>query len=456
MSMENLSDIQAEQSVIGGVLLWSESDKSAYSIENLKPSDFYLAEHAKYWTAICFVMDRTGTVDHVTLSAHLRENKIDFDFSYLGEISKNTPGQANMHRYADIVKDNSKLRKALTATLEACSAIQEAGEPQERLNKALSAVSTIGQDDDDKNEIKTAGDVLDDVLRQINDSFESGGKVVGVQTGFENIDAMISSFKPGELIILAAKPGMGKTTLAMNIGENIAYLGEENKKVLKISLEMPAVQLMKKTVSRFGGLYTSKMDNGSCLGNDADMARLDHGVQPIIKRRNNLMIDDKGGQHISQIQARAKRAYMKMGGLDLIIVDYLGLVDADGESQTIRVGKVSAGLKNLAKNLNVPVLALCQLNRAINGKPEMKNLRDSGNIEQDADVIIFLHDEDHEKNRGSQSLTEIMIAKQRMGATGSTYLQPELAFSRFADTKRLPAIKDEYDGGKKYMKGKFE
>lgn len=446
--MEHLYNTFAEESVIGGLLVADWTDRAMSAFEMLKSDDFYCRQTKMVWHAMVEMHAKQIPIDLITLSEYMEANDIEFEFAYLGEVARNTPSQANLKSYAKIVKDMSRLRKALALSLDACNALQDAGEPDERINKALSFVSAIGQDDNEETEIKTAGEVLDSLLVEIQDAHASGGRVLGVSTGFENLDAMCSGFKPGELIILAARPSMGKTTLAMNIGENIAYLGDGNKKVLKISLEMPAKLLMKKTVSRFGSLYTSKMDNGSCLNDDIDTARLDHGIRPVLKRRNNLMIDDKGGQHISQIQARAKRAFMRMGGLDLVIVDYLGLIQAEGESQTIRVGNVSAGLKTLAKNLNVPVLALCQLNRGVTAKPELKNLRDSGNIEQDADVVIFLHDEDYEGNRGDHSLTEVIFAKQRMGVTGSTYLQPELAFSRFADTKRLPMPKNNDDDKK--------
>ena len=450
-TMEHLYNSFAEQSVIGGMLVADWTDRAMSAFEMLKADDFYLRQTRMIWQAMVEMHSKQMPIDLLTLSDYMEANDIEFEFAYLGEVAKNTPSQANLKQYAKIVKDMARLRKALALSLDACNALQEAGDPDQRINKALSFVSAIGQDDNEETEIKTAGEVLDSLLAQIQEAHASGGKVLGVSTGFENLDTMCSGFKPGELIILAARPSMGKTTLAMNIGENIAYLGEDEKKVLKFSLEMPAQMLMKKTVSRFGSLYTANMDNGSCLNDDLDTARLDHGIQPVLKRRNNLMIDDKGGLHISQIQARAKRAYMRMGGLDLVIVDYLGLIQAEGESQTIRVGNVSAGLKNLAKNLNVPVLCLCQLNRNITTKPELKNLRDSGNIEQDADVVIFLHDEDYEGNRGSHSLTEVIFAKQRMGATGSTFLQPDLAFSRFVDTKRLPEVKEQ-DKPKKFRR----
>jgi replicative DNA helicase len=232
----------------------------------------------------------------------------------------------------------------------------------------------------------------------------------------------------------------------MNIAENVAYFNAERGKVLIISLEMPAIQLMNKTLARAGGIYLNRILNGSVVDHDQyreGAGKLSQAMEVVLSGKDNILIDDKGGQHISQVMARAKRASMKLGKLDLIVIDYLQLIHADGESQNIRIGNVSGGLKELAKSLNCPVIALSQLNRSITGKPEMKNLKDSGNIEADADVVMFLHDEDYEGQRGDNSLTEVIFAKQRMAAIGSTFLQPELQYSRFADTKRLPEVKQE-------------
>jgi replicative DNA helicase len=446
-TMENLNNISAEQSVIGGLLGADWTDNALFSIETLKHTDFYLKQHSVIWQSITEMSQKGDQVDIITLAENMRNNGLEFEFSYLGEMVRNTPSQANMKNYARIVKDLSRLRTALKATIEASTVLTEAGDPQGKLNKALGIVSTIGQDDAEDNQIKSSGDVLGDLLDDIQRSFESGGKVDGVLSGLENIDAITKGFKPADLIILAARPSMGKTTLAMNIAENVSYLSEDNKKSLVFSLEMPAKQLMKKTISRFGSLSTSKMDDGSCVASDTDTAKLDHGMQTVLRRKNNMYIDDKGGQHISQIQSRAKRLFMKHGGFDLIVIDYLQLISSEGENQNIRIGNVSAGLKILAKDLGVPILVLSQLNRDITGRPTLRNLRDSGSLEQDADVVIFLHDEDYEGNRGDHSLTEVIFAKQRMGITGSTFLQPELAFSRFSDTKRLPEPKHENESG---------
>lgn len=452
-TMENLSNLYAEESVIGGLLLNNETDGATYALEMLRPDDFYFRDTREIWSAVCALITAGKPADLLTVSDWLTTNKIDISFSMLGEMAKNTPGQANIKRYTDIVKQNALMRHARVKVHAAADILYGPGDYDQKMSKVLDEVSQIGAEEP-KDEIKHAGEVLSEIIDEIQIAFESGGKVSGLKTGFENIDAWIPGMQPGDLVIMAARPSMGKTTLAMNIAENVAYLDEEEKNVLVFSLEMPRNQLVKKSIVRFGSVYLNKLNNGQVLSNDLDAGRLGRAMEVITKRQKNFIIDDRAGLHISQIQARAKRMVMKLGKVDLIVVDYLQMVQSEGESQTIRVGNVSSGLKNLAKQIGCPVIALSQLNRGLVGRPEMKNLRDSGSIEQDADIIIFLHDEDYEGTRGDHSLTEIIIGKQRLGATGSTYLQPELAFSRFADTKRLPEVKS--DPEKKYVKREYK
>lgn len=457
--MQNLINLQAECSVIGGMLINGMSDRAIYALEKLRPDDFSQVANKLIWKQILLMSQRGEEIDIVTLGEALQTSGSEVDFSYLADLANNTPSQANLKRYAEIVKDYAKLRNANSALHEAISLINtESMKPQDRINSALSEVANIGAEDD-SDEFKTPDALLTESLNRIQAAFESGKTIVGLSSGFENIDQMTGGFRESDLIILAARPSMGKTTLAMNIAENVAYFNQERGKVLIISLEMPAIQLMNKTLSRAGGIYLNRILNGSVVDPDQyreGAGKLSNAMEAVLSGKDNILIDDKGGQHISQVMARAKRAAMKLGKLDLIVIDYLQLIHADGESQTIRIGNVSGGLKELAKSLNCPVIALSQLNRALVGKPELKNLRDSGSIEQDADVVMFLHDEDYEGNRDEHSLTEVIFAKQRMAGIGSTYLQPELQFSRFADTKRLPEPKKEDDNGKRYTKMRYD
>jgi replicative DNA helicase len=451
--MDNLKNIEAEQSVIGGVLLCYDSIEAIEAVEILKPSDFYLSEHKEYWKAIREMSGKNQCIDILTITDHMDAHQVGYSRSYIGEMAKNTPSQASVVNYAKIVKNMSRLRDAMKYCVNAINELNAAGEPEERISKALGQVSSIGADESD-GDIKDPVDVLSDVLTMMEKAFSSESGMVGISSGFENIDRFTNGFQAPDVIIVAAPPSMGKTTFSLNFAEYAAFLDPLPKNVLVFSLEMSAQQLMQKTIANLGSLYLNKIKTGKALEHHADVARIAQAQEIISRRRKHFRIDDKGGQSIGDIQARAKRTSMKMGGLDLIVVDYLHLIEpsssSDSDIQTLT--KNIKGLKNLAKQLNCPVIVLSQLNRGFTGRPEMKNLLGSSIIEQAADIIFFLYDEDYQGERNNDSITEVIVAKNRMGETGSTYLQPELAMSRFADTKRLPQPKQDDKPSKKFKR----
>lgn len=443
-TMENLSNIEAETSVIGGMMLNCQSEQAVYALEILRAEDFYFRDSRIVWEAIAEMADKNVPIDVVTLAEWLAAKKTHITFGQLGEMAYHTPSQANMARYADIVKQSAQLRFALARCHDACEALYGAGDPVDRMKKALDAVSQIGQDETDS-DIKDPVDVMFNVLTIMESAYKNKTGLIGISSGFENIDAYTQGFQSPDLIIVAAPPSMGKTTLSLNFAEHAAFIAPEPKNVLVFSLEMSAEQLMQKTISNLGNLYLSKIKTGKALDDTHDYARLGTAQGIISNRRKHYRIDDKAGQTIAEMQARAKRTSMKMGGIDLIVVDYLHLIQpsnaAETEIQTLK--RNMNGLKNMAKQLKCPIIVLSQLNRGLTGRPEMKNLLGSSIIEQTADIILFLYDEDYQGTRGDHSITEVIIAKNRMGETGSTFLQPELGLSRFRDTKRLPEPKQE-------------
>lgn len=453
--MENLSNIEAEQSVIGAVILECNTYAAIEAIETLKPEDFYLHEHRTYWQAIKEMSAENRVIDMTTLPDYMENRKVQYEFAYLGQCAVNTPSQASILSYAKIVKDMSKLREAMRFCVEAMNAINEPGEPTDRVAKALSLVSSIGADESD-GDIKDPVDVMTNVLTMMEKAFSNESGMVGISSGFENVDRFTNGFQAPDVIVVAAPPSMGKTTFSLNFAEYAAFIDPNPKNVLVFSLEMSAEQLMQKTIANLGSLYLNKIKTGKALEHNADVARIAQAQEIVSKRRKHFRIDDKGGQTIGELTARAKRTSMKMGGLDLIVVDYLHLIQPsnNSDSEIATITKNIQGIKRLAKHLKCPIILLSQLNRGFNGRPEMKNLLGSSIIEQTADIIMFLYDDDYQGNRGEHSLTEVIIAKNRMGETGSTFLQPELAMSRFADTQRLPAPKPEQE--KSYSKRKFE
>lgn len=435
--MEALSNFEAEQAVIGGVLHDSTTENALYAIETCKPGDFTTKANKIAWRAIQALSARGQYADMVTVTELIQTRDPAFQISYLGECYRNTPSQANLKAYANIVREYGQLREAASAINNALTMLHNKGhEPAERINLALSELGSIGADETDQ-QITNLRDHQAALLQHLEEITKKGGNITGLSTGFENLDYMTGGLRNGDLVIVAARPSMGKTTLVLNMLERIAITSTVPKWALFFSLEMPAQQILQKVYASISSTPLAKILNASVMSSNDGFARI--GTAMELMEQSKLLIDDKGGQHLTQIQARAKRMAIKQGSNPaLIVVDYLQLIRAEGESQTIRIGNVSAGLKNLAKLMNCPVIALSQLNRNLTGKPTLMNLRDSGSIEQDADMVIFLHDDDYEGQRDDQSLTEIIFAKNRMGRTGSTFLQPELHLSRFVDTKRLP------------------
>jgi replicative DNA helicase len=440
--METLTNFEAEQAVIGGVLQDAASENALYAIETCKKGDFSTRENQIAWAAIQALSARGHHADILTVNDLIITKDPNYKFTYLGQCCMNTPSQANLKSYADIVRDYGRLRTTSSILQSANTILHDRNhEPADRINRALTEIVAVGADESEQ-QITNLKDRQAALLQHLEEITKKGGSVTGLSTGFENLDYMSSGLRDGDLIIVAARPSMGKTTLVLNMLERIAITNKDPQWALFFSLEMPAQQILQKVYSSISSTPLSSILNASVMETNEGFAKIGHAMQ--LMEKSKLMVDDKGAQHITQLQARAKRMAIKEGSKPaVIVVDYLQLIKAEGESQTIRIGNVSAGLKNLAKQMNCPVVALSQLNRNLTGKPTLMNLRDSGSIEQDADIVIFLHDEDYESQRDEQSITEIIFAKNRMGRTGSTFLQPELHLSRFVDTKRLPEPKIE-------------
>lgn len=447
--MNNLYDELAEQTVIGGLMFNDKTDIAADVLAILKPSDFANQNHKYIWETILKIAGSGQDVNAVTIPSALSDAGSDLS-SYAMHLGINAVSQASIVNTAYRLKKVARLRSAMEAINQAADEINKHGDPEQRLRSAMEKIANIGDDEGDQ-EIKHPVDVMNSVFGMMEKALKSQDGLIGISSGFENIDRFTSGFQPQDLIVVAAPPSCGKTTLTLNFAEYSAFLSPEPKRVLFFSLEMSAEQLMQKMIASLGNVYLNKVRNGSALVDC--VAFLGKAQETIQGRQKYFRIDDKGGQTVAEMQARAKRTAMRLGGLDLIVVDYLHKIEAEGESDVAQIRNKIRGMKNMAKKMNCPVIVLSQLNRGLIGRPEMKNLLGSSAIEQEGDLIIFLYDEDYEGNRGDHSLTEAIIAKNRMGETGTTYLQPELGFSRFKDTNRLPAPKPEPE--KKKLKERF-
>lgn len=450
-NLENLYDLNDETAVIGAFMFRDDSEEALETISILKADEFYMPEHRKIWAAILNLSTKGFKADWMSVDSALKDLGYAKEANMVMQAANITPSQVSMVQKAKRIKQFAQLRSAMTAMTQAMDLICSHGDPQTRLKSSLSALSSIGDCQDDQ-DIKTSLSVMQSVYDMMEVAMQRDDGLLGISSGFEAIDRMTNGFQPSDLIIVAAPPSCGKTTLTLNFGEHAAFLAAEKKKVLFFSLEMSAAQLMQKTIANLGNIYLKKVRTGEALKDHYGMAGLTRAAELIQQSHENFMIDDKGGQTVQEMFARAKRAQMRMGGLDLIIVDYLHQIEAEGESETAQITAKVRGMKNLAKKMNCPVICLSQLNRGLTGRPEMKNLLGSSKIEQAADIIMFIYDEDYQGDRGVHSLSEVIFAKNRMGETGSVFLQPELAMSRFASTDRKPAPKEE---PKKFAKRDF-
>ncbi|MEE9342457.1 MAG: replicative DNA helicase [Gammaproteobacteria bacterium] len=430
--------IQAEQSVLGGLLLDNESwDKIA---DLLNEEDFYRRDHRLIFQATRDLIDKSRPCDVVTLSEWLSVQGSLEDaggLAYLGLLAKDVPSAANIRAYAEIVRENSVLRQlASVGTDISNSAYQPEGrDAPELLDNAERLVFSISDQGNTRGSgFRNIKDLLSGAVDRIDMLFHQEGALTGVSTGFTDIDEMTTGLQPSDLVIVAGRPSMGKTSFAMNIAENAAIKDKVTTAVF--SMEMPGEQLAMRLMSSLGRIDQHKIRTGKL--EDDDWPRLTSAVS--ILTEAPLFIDDTPALTPTELRARARRL-KREHNLGIIIIDYLQLMQVHGrsENRTNEISEISRSLKALAKELQVPVVALSQLNRGLeqrpNKRPIMSDLRESGAIEQDADVIMFIYrDEVYNEDSPDKGTAEIIIGKQRNGPIGMrrlTFLGQHTRFENF-------------------------
>ncbi|MEL9172425.1 replicative DNA helicase [Escherichia coli] len=441
--------IEAEQSVLGGLML--DNERWDDVAERVVADDFYTRPHRHIFTEMARLQESGSPIDLITLAESLeRQGQLDSvgGFAYLAELSKNTPSAANISAYADIVRERAVVREMISVANE----IAEAGfDPQGRtsedlLDLAESRVFKIAESRANKDEgPKNIADVLDATVARIEQLFQQPHDgVIGVNTGYDDLNKKTAGLQPSDLIIVAARPSMGKTTFAMNLVENAAML--QDKPVLIFSLEMPSEQIMMRSLASLSRVDQTKIRTGQL--DDEDWARIS-GTMGILLEKRNIYIDDSSGLTPTEVRSRARRIAREHGGIGLIMIDYLQLmrVPALSDNRTLEIAEISRSLKALAKELNVPVVALSQLNRSLeqraDKRPVNSDLRESGSIEQDADLIMFIYrDEVYHENSDLKGIAEIIIGKQRNGPIGTVRLTFNGQWSRF-DNYAGPQYDDE-------------
>jgi replicative DNA helicase len=436
--------IEAEQSVLGGLLLENQAwDRAA---DLLTESDFYRHEHRLIFDAVGRLINADKPADVITVFEQLQSIGRADDcggLPYLNALAKSIPSAANMRRYAEIVRERAILRKLIGAADDiATSAFNPQGRPVAQvLDEAETRIFQIGDESSRaKQDFFPIGKLVGELIDRVTELHENGAEeVTGVRSGFYDLDRYTAGLQKGDLIVLAARPSMGKTALALNIAEHVAV--SEELPVLVFSMEMGAAQLALRMVGSLGRINQQHLRTGALQ--DDEWGRLSEAVEKLGKAQ--LFIDETAALNPSELRARARRMARGFGGtLGLIVVDYLQLMSGSGggseENRATVLGEISRGLKSLAKELRCPVIALSQLNRGVESRndkrPMMSDLRESGAIEQDADVIMFIYrDEYYNKDSKEPGVAELIIGKQRNGPTGIvklTFLKPLTKFDNMA------------------------
>jgi replicative DNA helicase len=434
--------IEAESSVLGGLLL----DNGAWDRvgDLLVDGDFYRHEHQLIYAAIGALINASKPADVITVFEHLQNQghaEAMGGLGYLNSLAQYVPSASNIRRYAEIVRERSILRKLVSASDEiATAAFNPKGKQVDKiLDEAEQRIFNIGEEGSRmKQGFQSMDSLVVELLDRVQEMADNPNDITGVPTGFHDLDRMTSGLQPGDLVVLAARPSMGKTAFAINIAEHVAL--NEGLPVAVFSMEMGASQLAVRIVGSIGRVDQGHLRTGKLT--DEEWPRLTEAIERL--RTVSLHIDETPGLTPSELRANSRRLARQCGKLGLIVVDYLQLMSgssgSDGDNRATELGEISRGLKMLAKELQCPVIALSQLNRGVeqrtDKRPMMSDLRESGAIEQDADIIMFIYRDDYyNKDSKDPGVAEIIIGKQRNGPTGTVrlaFLKPLTRFESLA------------------------
>lgn len=437
---------EAEQSVLGSILLQPSALISA--MEFLQAHDFYRRAHQLIFQSMIDLNEKNEEIDVVTVSNLLETNKQLEDVggsAYLAEIANVVPTAANIEYYSKIVEERSLLRRLIQASNDIISeTYEESDDVASILDAAEQKILEVSERKNRSGFLKIS-DVLRDSMEEIDDLYKNAEEITGLSTGYRALDLMTAGLHEDELIILAARPGVGKTAFALNLAQNIATSTDEN--VAIFSLEMGATQLVNRMLCAEGTINANNLRTGQLT--EEEFEKLFVAMGSLSKA--NIFIDDTPGIRVSEIRAKARRLKQERGGIGLIIIDYLQLIEGSGkESRQQEVSEISRQLKKLAMELEVPVIALSQLSRSVeqrqDKRPILSDLRESGSLEQDADIVAFLYREDYyraeegeeEEEMEEDNVVEVIIEKNRSGARGSVKLLFIKEYNKFSSLTYYP------------------
>lgn len=427
--MIELHSLEAEHGVIGAMLI--QPHLIDMISEGLAGGDFFWAQNEELFRLIITMRDEHQPIDVITLSE--RKPILIGDIgtmAYAGEIQKNTPSAANAKSYARIVKDRSMSRSLLSASADIADLAHDQLPIEDKIAQAQSIILGLDGNAQD-NECQMVGDILRDHVDILQARSDRAGEIDGLTTGIPDLDANLQGLKPGQMVVIAGRPAMGKTTIAMNIAENAAL--KLNKPVLMVSLEMSKGQLLDRLIAAVGRIPLNSIKDGSVAN--------DHG-QNLVMASGKLMnaplvVCDTPAMTIPRIRSVARRMKHRLGGMGLVVIDYLQLIEGEGNGRTEDVSAMSRQVKLMARELECPVIVLSQLNRGCEQRPDkrpvLSDLRESGAIEQDADIVMFVYrDEVYHPNTEHKGIAEVIVRKNRDGETGTIRTAFLGKYSRFA------------------------
>ncbi|MGX7347876.1 replicative DNA helicase [Aerococcus vaginalis] len=438
-------NISAEKAVLGSIFL--DPDQFITVNEYIEPLSFYRRAHQLIFSVMQQLNDRQEAVDIETVQAELdRQNQLENinnldGGDYIYKLAEGTPTAANAEYYAKIVEEKAMLRRLITASNEiAQTAYEEQDALDDILDNAEKKILNVSERRN-RGDFTHIGDVLDISLNEIEELSKNHSAVTGLPSGYPDLDRMTAGLQPDELIIVAARPGVGKTAFALNIAQNVAI--KQNATVALFSLEMSAEQLVNRMLCAEGSIDAGRLRTGSLI--DEEWSDLIMAMGAL--GDSEIYIDDTPGIRMTEIRAKCRRLLQEKKNIDLVVIDYLQLIESPrrNENRQQEVSEISRQLKKLAKELHVPVIALSQLSRSVeqrqDKRPVLSDLRESGSIEQDADIVSFLYREDYYKHEGSEedddgedenNIVEVIIEKNRSGARGTVQLIFTKEFNKFS------------------------
>lgn len=435
------NSIDSEKAVVGSLII--ENDKLDEISNTISVEDFYHSENKIIYDAIKELLKHNKPADILTVKEQIIKTNNNSDnselFAYLTEVVENTPIASNIQTYADHVRELSVHRQLIKAGGYIAESVYKRKDLQvkELLDRSEKKIFEIAdQILRNKQDIVEIKDTIGEIVNEIHSLQEKSG-IIGLETGFTDFDKLTSGLQNGDLIVIAGRPGMGKTSIAMNIAEHASI--HNNIPVAIFSLEMPTHQIIKKMISSYGEINSEKLRKGNL--NESDWENFNHAVQAF--QNSTILLDETPAISPIEVRAKCRRIKRKYENLGLIVIDYLQLMTTNEkyENKVQEIAKISSSLKSLAKELNIPIIAISQLNRSVESRekknkgrmPQMSDLRESGSIEQDADIIGFIYRDEYynEDNKEEEGLADFRIAKHRNGATGKVKLKFEKHCTKF-------------------------